>query len=239
MDEPFGPLVAVKMGASAASICDVEFRGGRAEGLAECDDVRLHGGEVVHLGDRGEFAEVAAHVCGEFIHHDELAEQGVENRSEVLRFEGRCTLLGRVHEKEGAAVGRQLAHTINEERRTSGTEHITVFLSGRWREIALENGDVDAVRRHDGHRGMSHLPLEGTTVIVIGSDDRRTGEDGGIEVILRSSGRARCAGWRVGEVRETKVLRYCVCDIDIWRLAGLEVVVDGLDHGAEDAVGFR
>lgn len=34
------------------------------------------------------------------------------------------------------------------------------------------------------------------------------------------------------------MFRYGVGDVDVGGLARLQVVVDGLDHGGEDAVGF-
>lgn len=75
---------------------------------------------------------------------------------------------------------------------------------------------MNTARGDNGHRGVGHLPLEWSTVVVVSTHNCCTGENGGVEVFLGSGWRTRGAGGRVGQIRKTELLRYCVGNIDIW-----------------------
>jgi hypothetical protein len=86
---------------------------------------------------------------------------------------------------------------------------------------------------------MGDLPLDRPTVVVIGSYNGSTGEDGRIEVFIGCRGGARGTRRGVGEVGETELFGDRVGDIDVWGMAWLQVVVHSSNNGIEDAVVSR
>lgn len=99
VNEPVDPEIAVQIDARPAGVGHLELRGWQAQGFAQSNDVCSHGGKVVHLGDGGQLAQIAADVSGQPVDYDELTQQRVEDRAKVLGLESGCTLLGRVDEK--------------------------------------------------------------------------------------------------------------------------------------------
>jgi hypothetical protein len=156
-----------------------------------------------------------------------------------LGFERGGTLFGWVGEEEGASAGGQLAEPIHEEGRSGGAEEISILLGGRGWEISLKNGNMNAVGRNNGHWSVGELSLKRATEVMVCPDNCGAGEDGRIEIIVCGVRRTGSVGRRMRKIGEAKLFRHGVCDIDIGRLAGLKVVVHGLDDGAEDAVVSR
>lgn len=74
---------------------------------------------------------------------------------------------------------------------------------------------------------------------MVGSYYSSAGEDSCVEVIIGGSWRAGCTGRRVREVGEAELFGHRVGDIDVGRLARLQVIVYSLDNGEEDAVVSR
>ena len=131
------------------------------------------------------------------MHHHELPQERVQNRAQVLGLEGGSTFLGRIYEEKGAAVRRQLAETVDQERRAGRTEDIAVLLCG-WRgEIPLENGDMNAMWWDNGHGSVGELPLQRPPEIVVGPHHGRAGEDGRVEILVDGRRRSGSAGRRM------------------------------------------
>jgi hypothetical protein len=77
---------------------------------------------------------------------------------------------------------------------------------------------------------MGELSLKRAAEVVISPYDCGAGEDGRIEVVICDGRRTWSAGRRVRQVGEAELFGHRVGDVDIGRLAGLEVVVHGLDN---------
>jgi hypothetical protein len=80
------------------------------------------------MRDGRQLAQVSTNIGGELVDYDELTKQRVEDRSEVLRFEGGATPSGGVNEQQRTAIRRKFRETIYQERRPRWGEEIIVFL---------------------------------------------------------------------------------------------------------------
>jgi hypothetical protein len=95
---------------------------------------------------------------------------------------------------------------------------------------------MNTVRGNDGHRSMCKVPLKRATEIVVRTHNCGAGENRGVEIVIGSGRRARSAWRRMGQVGQTELFGHGVCDINVRRVARLQVAVDSLDDGAEDGI---
>jgi hypothetical protein len=89
-------------------------------------------------------------------------------------------------------------------------------LGGGWGKIPLQDGNVNAVGRNNGHGNVGKMTLERATKIVVSTNNCGAGENGSVEVVFSGSRRARSAWGRVRKIGQAELFGNGMSDIDIW-----------------------
>ena len=213
-----GPDGAIRADGSGCGVGEGEAQGagrvagvvgelGAEEGEAGAQIVKVEQGVG---GGRG--ADGAGGDGGETVHDGHGAQEGVEDRAEVVAGEGVGAGVRGVDEEQGAVAGGELDEAVDEEGgRVRGEDGVELVL-GRGRDVAFHDAEVDAGGRDDLAGG---LRARRRVLLVVERGGGRV-EDFLREVVLAGfgGGRMRSARGRRGEVGEVEAAGDGVGNVD-------------------------